>query len=64
MDGAAQAGEREAHKVLKRLEGHGLPHVTPPTTEFQEIELPEDGILPVPLGSLTISPKQRARRQK
>jgi len=59
MDGAAQAGEREAHKVLKRLEGHGLPHVTPPTTEFQEIELPEDGILPVPLAHAVPQPPKK-----
>jgi len=47
MDGAAQAGEREAHRVMKRLARRGL-SLKGPLTPFKEIEDPAPDTVTVP----------------
>ena len=49
MDGAAQAGEREAHRVMKRLARRGL-SLKGPLTPFKEIEDPAPDTVTVPTG--------------
>jgi len=49
MDGAAQAGEREAHKVLENLTKLGLSHVKLHVSQFQEIETPSTEIVALPI---------------
>ena len=56
MDGAAQAGEREAHRILKRLARKGVSHVKAPTGPFQEIEPVATGTVTVPTGTNHIIP--------
>mgnify|MGYP006973187753 CR=1 FL=1 len=54
MDGAAQAGEREAHRILKRLARKGVSHVKAPTGPFQEIEPVAAGTVTAPTGIMLL----------